>query len=233
MASTDHLPIDAEQQQTFNGFRKLPTEIRLMIWHMALPGPRVITIQQRTTVERWQRGCLSASYLIPSTLHTSHEARQVALRNYQLSFAQNYINNPIYFDFSQDILFIRGAWICNTTRAFLSKLRHLMISDNNHAFSTFNTSGWVRLKEFQALHSLVLEPQPCFDPAHLMASWNSAEEGIRWHIKGDRKGHLDSKELEGRLSIAIMSEEDMICRAEKLKNGDAEPYDIQWDKMKA
>jgi len=92
-----------------------------------------------------------------------------------------------------------------------------MISDNNHAFSTFNTSGWVRLKEFQALHSLVLEPQPCFDPAHLMASWNSAEEGIRWHIKGDRKGHLDSKELEGRLSIAIMSEEDMICRAEKLK----------------
>jgi hypothetical protein len=91
MASTDHLPIDAEQQQTFNGFRKLPTEIRLMIWHMALPGPRVITIQQRTTVERWQRGCLSAGYLIPSTLHTSHEARQVALRNYQLAFAQNYI----------------------------------------------------------------------------------------------------------------------------------------------
>ncbi len=105
----------------------------------------------------------------------------------------------------------------NTPRAFFSKLRHLMISNKSQVISTFNTTGWVCLRACQARHSLVLEPQLRFDPAYLMASWNSAEERNRWHIKGDKKGHLDSKELEGRLSIAIMSEEDLICRAEKLK----------------
>ncbi|PMD23037.1 hypothetical protein NA56DRAFT_644614 [Hyaloscypha hepaticicola] len=45
------------QDQTFPLFPKLPKEIRLMIWELTLPGPRIVHLQQRklkTTIGEWE-----------------------------------------------------------------------------------------------------------------------------------------------------------------------------------
>lgn len=101
----------AEQRtegSSFTLFPKLPVELRLMVWELALPGPRVITIQARR-VSSAARGLphLTADYSIPAIFHTSQESREAVLRKYEFAFPRNHLINSFYFDFSRDVLFLR------------------------------------------------------------------------------------------------------------------------------
>jgi hypothetical protein len=99
---------------SFTSFPKLPAEVRLKIWSLALPGPRVITIapdyssapeffdpEHPHSTRYKARACTKP---VPALLHCSFESRAVALKSYELSFRTNLQKKPIYFDFRKDSL---------------------------------------------------------------------------------------------------------------------------------
>jgi hypothetical protein len=69
--------------QTFTLFNKLPTEIRLTIWKLATPGPRVIRIDVDSS-NKYALGI--GNLLIPSIMHICRESREVGSRLYSLGF---------------------------------------------------------------------------------------------------------------------------------------------------
>jgi hypothetical protein len=106
-------------------FSTLPTELRLIIWNLARPDPRIVRIRKSNR----SSGTYSRA-AIPNLLHVCQESRQVALEWYQLSFGsgrpeaytsttltsldgisktvmiRNSFASPrTYFDFSRDVLF--------------------------------------------------------------------------------------------------------------------------------
>ena len=89
----------------FPRFAKLPTELRLMWWRAALPGPRIITISDRYTMknELLHRKSI-ATYGVPVLLSINKESRQVAQAPYEQQYSQHLNGNPIYIDLSKDTL---------------------------------------------------------------------------------------------------------------------------------
>lgn len=110
-SSDSHLP------RTFHHFSALPTEIRLLIWQHALPGPRVIEIRTSNisigihNSYRWLKP--RSICRIPTLLHVCRESRTEALKRYQLSFGletTRYLGTlrtapGIFIDFEKDIVF--------------------------------------------------------------------------------------------------------------------------------
>lgn len=98
----------------FKLFPKLPVEIRVMIWRLCLPGPRVVDIRMRkksipTTIGE----ILGVSRFIssvdhPVILHVCSESRSIARQHYRLSFPKKTKaeRSPpkIYIDFSIDTI---------------------------------------------------------------------------------------------------------------------------------
>lgn len=66
---------------TFTLFPKLPTELRLMIWRAARPGPRTIELKWRNDIGRW-----TSIAKPPVILQVNAESREEALKHYQLWF---------------------------------------------------------------------------------------------------------------------------------------------------
>lgn len=89
----------------FPRFAKLPTELRLMCWRAALPGPRIITISVRYTMknEFLHRKSI-ATYDVPVLLSINKESRQVAQAAYEQQYSQHLNGNAVYIDLSKDAL---------------------------------------------------------------------------------------------------------------------------------
>jgi hypothetical protein len=97
-------PSHSDSGDRFTLFPKLPPEVRLTIWDMALPGPRVITILPGP-------GCPTPGYQFgkcdqpPVHLQVNVEARSTTLKTYSLDFdCDNLSNKPKYFQFERDTL---------------------------------------------------------------------------------------------------------------------------------
>jgi hypothetical protein len=106
----------------FAPFRLLPTELRLCIWQMARPGPRIV-------------GLLKSKYYpavysktpIPGMLHACRESHDVALQWYKLMFTRELDDEEIvnkrfcyprtYFDPETDI-FYYGCEACYPSLGF-------------------------------------------------------------------------------------------------------------------
>jgi hypothetical protein len=91
---------------TFTLFPKLPPELRLKICKLALPNSRVIMIRKpycKLKAQHPHHHCRDKSLAPPHLLHVNRECREVALKYYNLAFA-DYLHNPVYFDFSRDFL---------------------------------------------------------------------------------------------------------------------------------
>jgi hypothetical protein len=107
---------------TFSLFASLPPELRACIWRMNLPGPRLVSLHynyasdpsMRTIHDQAMRGCTSPAP-IPSNLHTSHEARQEALKHYKHSFNLPHGKAKIFFDPSVDLLYFGPRADCFET----------------------------------------------------------------------------------------------------------------------
>jgi hypothetical protein len=84
----------------FTLFPKLPAELRRMIWHRSLPGPRVVEV---LFADRY--GFCFSPCPIPTALHVNREARDIALESYKACFATLKATSRIYFDMEVDILF--------------------------------------------------------------------------------------------------------------------------------
>jgi hypothetical protein len=85
----------------FEPFPKLPPEIRIKIWNESLK-PRVVELVFSWHTERFYP-CAPP----PALLHTSREAREIALKRYELVKLDRHRTHPVsvYIDFSDDIVY--------------------------------------------------------------------------------------------------------------------------------
>lgn len=101
--------------QTFTLFPLLPTELRLKIWNLTIPGPRTVTIHYKTRpLKKHQGNAFPSSRWIspdpnPLPLQICHESRTIALKSYTAAFGSHACPRKIYFDFERDTLSFGGG----------------------------------------------------------------------------------------------------------------------------
>lgn len=152
---------------SFTLFSSLPTELRLKIWALNLPGPRIVAIKyayapadpsHRTSHEQAKRGCTSPA-LIPSNLHTNQEARSEALLSYSLSFNIPHGRAKIFFNPAIDILYFgpKKGYLGSfkqfadassmIVKSELAKVKRLAVHENLFSQSNENVAA-TRSREF-------------------------------------------------------------------------------------
>ncbi|KAL6694622.1 hypothetical protein J3F84DRAFT_49027 [Trichoderma pleuroticola] len=101
------------QFDTFHPFSRLPTELRLKIWKMSLPSPRLVSVQCGISMSTLARpppdsaeytGCTSTTR-IPVNLQVCTESRTEALKSYQPSLGFFRGDGLVYFNYDIDILY--------------------------------------------------------------------------------------------------------------------------------
>jgi hypothetical protein len=116
----------------FHKFADLPTELRLMVWQLALPRKRVLTLREKVVNiisvfhVQFPLSCYPAVYSIFPLLHTCAEARTEALRYYKpttfgkewnsIDNARTYVDatfDTIYFGNNNNINFAELIYILN------------------------------------------------------------------------------------------------------------------------
>lgn len=138
---------------TFTLFPKLAIELRLMIWNFSLPGPQIIMISShgcglvmggcsscrflRLCEDNFADGRLPASFSL-AIYHTSHEARQVALRDRPFVSFSGILHLPPYVNVAQDTLFFEDELILcliqrwsdlasDDDKQILQRFKHIMV----------------------------------------------------------------------------------------------------------
>lgn len=96
-------------------FKDLPTELRLMIWELALPVQTIIVkeVQNPATGNNHPNAIAPEPFNVPALLHLNVEAREVAKKRYKLSFEMQMDGKGIWFDFQNDTLVFRDAYPFN------------------------------------------------------------------------------------------------------------------------
>lgn len=215
---------------SFTLFPLLLKEIRLLIWQYCSLHPRVITLPhkyqhpigdgKRLLYCSLDRECCTSGNA-PALLHVNQESREVGLKIYELLFKgiPQFDKQPLYFNFSQDSLYLRerGELFllrqelgykyqqkCVQIDEFENRLQHLIVEE------TFNDSFHSRhqyflfLKNTRKLETIVLKPfwYSCgalIDPDWLSMMKNALREEFK----------LDAAEPE----LLIRSEEQIIAMA--------------------
>lgn len=134
--STLNLTLEKElTSPTFTPFIRLPSELRLQIWALAIPR-RLIKMTRKIRPHRWK--IFQTRPATPTLLQVCHESRTVALSHYKPLFGF-YTSAPIYFNPKLDVLYVGGCLeyitVTNGERnslwpAFFGHLRdveHLMV----------------------------------------------------------------------------------------------------------
>jgi len=97
----------------FSCFKKLPPELRNMVWKHAIPGSRIVDIKGGTHPSRGTHFnrpvVLSASYKVPILLQVSYESRAVALKVYTKLFDKEFRDRPVYFNLAVDVLSVQDT----------------------------------------------------------------------------------------------------------------------------
>ncbi|CAG8974552.1 hypothetical protein HYALB_00005825 [Hymenoscyphus albidus] len=95
---------------SFLRFGTLPVELRLDIWHKALPGPRIVDLKTRILALRCQnrqsRYGFSTDCPAPVLLYVCRESYEVVAKSYTLMFATTDAFATIWFNPKIDTLFI-------------------------------------------------------------------------------------------------------------------------------
>ncbi|KAL7906288.1 hypothetical protein GGI35DRAFT_104125 [Trichoderma velutinum] len=108
-----HKPAKQQQPDSFHPFAKLPTELRLKIWALSLPRPRLVSVQcgidisaisKPSTHNASYTGCTSPTR-IPVNLQVCAESRAEALKSYQPSLGFSRCDGQVFFNFDVDILY--------------------------------------------------------------------------------------------------------------------------------
>jgi hypothetical protein len=102
------LQISSDSQ--FSLFPMLPVELRLKIWKMALPGPRIVEVYLGfvTDLETGRStNLLRVNAPPPTLMHVSFESRKVALEKYWLRLGNETVSgNNLRVDPQEDTIFI-------------------------------------------------------------------------------------------------------------------------------
>lgn len=68
----------ASTTSQLSGLNVLPPELRIMIWHLAIPEPRVIRIYSKRMLDGSCRVLDGGTRFVPTILQICHESREVA-----------------------------------------------------------------------------------------------------------------------------------------------------------
>jgi hypothetical protein len=158
-------------------FSKLPIELRLIIWEMALPGPRCITLRLYlfndplvNVYGETEEGPLPIFWHLhfsekcPVTLFTCQESRAVALKHYQLQPSPHYDLTRMlwYIAPLRDTLFMMYAnWKGPAVKIIASaipNLTKLALYADKLQVPEFSAQ---HLRDFNGLETLIL--MPCFN----------------------------------------------------------------------
>jgi hypothetical protein len=140
----------------FAFFPKLPTELRVIIWELSLPKPRVVEISisddENSLVAKTDSP-------LPAHFKTNFEARQVASKSYPLVFS-SILSSPIRFSFERDILYFDVEGLFEIFSKEMpdkanEKLCHLMLARDAGFLYKLETIKSVQ--EFSKLKSITLE----------------------------------------------------------------------------
>lgn len=101
----------------FKRFQRLPKDIRIMIWELALPGPRIVGVRAREIRDSRQEGTAgkSAKWGLmsecepPAVLFVNHESYDFASARYTKAFGASGTTPQTWFDFKRDTLFLDGC----------------------------------------------------------------------------------------------------------------------------
>jgi hypothetical protein len=152
---------------SFTLFPQLPAELRIKIWVLSLPDPRIVALNYshapfdpsyRTLRDQAMRGCTSPT-AIPSILHTSREARHEALLFYNLSFNIHHGTAKIFFNPAIDVLYFgpKEGYLDSfkqfadassmIVKSELANVKRLAVHENLFSQSNEHVSA-TRIKEF-------------------------------------------------------------------------------------
>lgn len=102
------LSVAATSHDQFHPFPRLPLELRLQIWNLALPGPRVVQVieaKKRHMLTRQASYHWTSNSPSPILLRVCKESREEALRTYTAAFGRNENDGRVYVDFDKDTVF--------------------------------------------------------------------------------------------------------------------------------
>ena len=109
-----------KQTTTFPQFSKLPKELQLLVWEIAVAEPQTLTIKHGLKQDWWKMRrtvtesvedvlCCRAEYKTPGFLHACHESRKAGLKLYRPAFEAQ-LGHPVYFNFENNLLYIKN-WV--------------------------------------------------------------------------------------------------------------------------
>ncbi|KAL3422129.1 hypothetical protein PVAG01_06285 [Phlyctema vagabunda] len=141
-----------DSTNSFEGFLKLPVEIRLRIWwYAAAQKPRVIQVYFHTRALKWSARDFTGG--LPALIHVNQEARTEVLRSLSRAF-------DAYMDLERDTIYandpaigLREPMLQFTSSEPMSEIRHL-------ALNLFSYSAWSEDSN--------LTPQTSPSPAEVM-----------------------------------------------------------------
>jgi hypothetical protein len=162
----------SDTEQEFTLFPKLPTELRLKIWKLSLPGPRVVPLCIGRSRRRGLRPCRVTNALLTIRL-ACHEALDVVNKSYdkytpvwksQLNFIEEGRGQKafIYINYDIDTVYIH-EWgrFERAQEGCLSKVKHLEWREEEKGAHQFQ---WVVLRaSCPSLENLTLIATPDFD----------------------------------------------------------------------
>lgn len=142
-------PLEVDRPLTeFHLFNKLPAEIRLEIWKLNLPGPRVIELKRV-----WKPTRILSTRDPIANLAVCQESRYEALKVYELAFPTKKSPARTYIDFSIDIVFINGSIDFSATGSYkvlwksFSRIRNLGV---------LSRGLYANFRHFSSLEKIIL-----------------------------------------------------------------------------
>jgi hypothetical protein len=206
----DKLDSDRTLKQ-FTLFPKLPLELRLSIWELALPESRIVTLEpSRSEVDHRHSLRFGKSDKPPVLLQVNHESRSLTLRTYHRFFdSEHLFNRPKYFNNAKDTLHIMGDWVyCGQpwlknpfaiTKDF-KKIRHLKMLNGMAYYFLWTSFPKVTmrpmtgslLKCFPALESFSIQDFKRFDSSSEDVNRNMVNARIQM-LLGEVRGFYTSK----------------------------------------
>lgn len=112
--TTDSSPSTAVQSPDtalprFTLFNKLPVELRYMIWHFALHGPRAVYFRLSGSrghgfviASQLAQAKIKVATSIPGLLYAVRDSRAVALKHYSIAFEHHPKVQTMFFNYDLD-----------------------------------------------------------------------------------------------------------------------------------
>ena len=125
------------QSNSFEKFKDLPCELRLRIWELSLPGPRIVEVRHFRYNHYHNKYCFTSVCAPPVHLRICRDSRGVALKHYKFHDGRGV---SLFLDPSIDTLYFGATWtnrgdlfnfINNASQKDLARLENLAVNEIN------------------------------------------------------------------------------------------------------